>query len=74
MVRRAGDGERIVVTVDGRPVAQIGPLESTGEPSLDDLIAAGLLLAPALGVTPEAPEPVTLPIDVRADDAIDELR
>ena len=26
-VRRAGAGERIVVTVDGRPVAQLGPLD-----------------------------------------------
>ena len=32
-VRRAGGGERIVITVDGRPVAQLGPLEpGAGEP------------------------------------------
>ncbi len=44
--RRAGSGERIVVTVDGRPVAQLGPLDPTdGEPSLADLAARGLLVA-----------------------------
>ncbi|RMH75921.1 MAG: type II toxin-antitoxin system prevent-host-death family antitoxin, partial [Actinomyces sp.] len=45
-VRRAGDGERIVVTVDGRPVAQLGPLEPSPRPGLDDLVAAGLLTPP----------------------------
>ena len=26
-VRRAGGGERILITVDGRPVAQLGPID-----------------------------------------------
>src|SRR3546814_20459671 len=33
-LRQAGAGERVVVTVDGRPVAQLGPLEPSGTPSL----------------------------------------
>ena len=46
-VRRAGAGERIVVTVDGRPAAQLGPIESEqGGVGIDDLVAAGLLIAP----------------------------
>lgn len=46
-VRRAGAGERIVVTVDGRPAAQLGPVESDhGAADIDDLVAAGLLVAP----------------------------
>ena len=32
-VRRAGGGERIVITVDGRPVAQLGPLEPAPAPT-----------------------------------------
>lgn len=45
IVRRAGAGQRIVITVDGRPVAQLGPLEPlTGEPTIDDLAARGLLV------------------------------
>jgi prevent-host-death family protein len=44
-VRRAGAGERIVITVDGRPVAQLGPLEPVGGPlTLEDLAARGLLV------------------------------
>lgn len=43
-VRRAGAGERIVVTVAGRPVAQLGPLDPAAEtPTIDDLVARGLV-------------------------------
>lgn len=45
VVRRAHDGERIVVTVDGIPMAQIVPMDAPlVERSIDDLIAAGLVL------------------------------
>jgi antitoxin (DNA-binding transcriptional repressor) of toxin-antitoxin stability system len=42
-LRRAGAGERIVVTGGGRPVAQLGPVEADAEPTVEDLIARGLL-------------------------------
>jgi prevent-host-death family protein len=47
-VRRAGAGERIVITVDGRPVAQLGPIEPGrgAGPTLDDLAARGLVVLP----------------------------
>jgi prevent-host-death family protein len=46
-VRRAGGGERIVITVDGRPVAQLGPIEpGAGAVTLDDLAARGLVALP----------------------------
>ena len=46
-VRRAGAGERIVITVDGRPVAQLGPIDpGTDAPTLADLAARGLLQLP----------------------------
>ena len=42
--RRAGAGERIVITVDGQPLAQLGPIEAGGDaPTIDDLAARGLL-------------------------------
>lgn len=45
-LRRAEGGERIVVTVAGRPVAQLGPLDPAGEaPTIDDLVARGLVVA-----------------------------
>lgn len=75
MVRRAAAGERIIVTVDGVPVAQLGPLEpSGGSPSLDDLIAAGLVLPPGRRDRPGPPEPEDVPIDARPDAVLDELR
>jgi prevent-host-death family protein len=46
-VRRAGAGERIVITVDGRPVAQLGPIEPPDRTvTLDDLAARGLVTLP----------------------------
>jgi len=49
-VRRAGSGERIVITVDGRPVAQLGPIEAgAGTVTLDDLVARGLVVPPRRG-------------------------
>lgn len=44
VARRAGDGERFLVTVDGRPIAQMGPIESSDDrPGLAELAARGLL-------------------------------
>lgn len=74
VVRRAGTGERIVITVDGRPVAQLGPLEAPGAPSIDDLAAAGLVQLPHRTDRPGAPEPVAVPVDVRVDAVLAELR
>lgn len=54
-VRRAGAGARVVVTIDGRPVAQLGPLESSdGELTLEDLSARGLV---ELARRPDRPPP-----------------
>ena len=74
VVRRAGAGERIVVTVDGEPVAQLGPLEPAGSPTLDDLAAAGLVRLPGRPDRPQPPGPAPVPVDVRADSVIAELR
>ncbi len=74
VLRRAGSGERIVVTVDGRPVAQIGPVTPGGSPTLDDLVAAGLVEPPR--VKAPMPEPVAdeVPVDAGLDKVIDEIR
>lgn len=74
-VRRAGSGERIIITVDGRPVAQLGPLEATeGEPTLEDLANRGLVVAAR---RPDRPLPtVSVPIwaGVRLDRLLAEVR
>jgi prevent-host-death family protein len=74
LVRRAEAGERIVVTVGGRPVAQLAPLGDPATPSLADLVAAGLAAAPTRPDRPAAPDPVDMPVDVRAERLLDELR
>jgi prevent-host-death family protein len=62
VVRRARGGERIVITVDGVPAAQIGPLNDVAaDRSLDDLIAAGLVLAPRVASAPRPAMPTRSP-------------
>jgi prevent-host-death family protein len=74
VVRRAGAGERIVVTVDGVPAAQLGPLEPTAAVTVDDLVAAGLARPPGRRDRPEAPEAEDPPVDIRPGRVLDELR
>lgn len=75
VLRRAGAGERVVVTVDGEPVAQLGPLEPEGAPTLDDLVATGLVDAPRRAGDPAPdPAPIDLAVDIRLDDILGELR
>lgn len=75
-VRRAGNGERIIITVDGRPVAQLGPLEpaQAADLTLDDLIARGALIAPRDNDLREPEEAVDLWAGSRIDRAAAELR
>lgn len=74
VVRRAAAGERIVVTVDGVATAQLGPLTPDGTVTLDDLIAAGLVLPPGRTDRPEIGGVEDVPVDVRTDDVLDDLR
>jgi antitoxin (DNA-binding transcriptional repressor) of toxin-antitoxin stability system len=60
-VRRAGGGERIVITVDGRPMAQLGPIEAgDGVVTLDDLAARGLVTLPRRA--DRGPSAVSVPV------------
>ena len=75
LVRRASSGERVVITSDGVPVAVLGPLEpAAGGVTMDDLVAAGLVVPPGRLDRPDAPEPANLPIDTRSGRVLDELR
>jgi len=79
LVRRAGQGERIVVTVDGSPLAQLGPLQpDRAGLELHDLAAAGLIEAPQHAPAAEAdralPAPYPVPADVNLDRLIDQIR
>lgn len=76
VLRRAAAGESVTVTVDGVPTARIGPLEPAGAPSLDDLVATGLVEPPRRppGTAPAELVPVDLPVDIRLDDVLEALR
>jgi prevent-host-death family protein len=74
VLRQAAAGERVVVTVDGRPVAQLGPVEAAGAPTLDELAAAGLVEPPRRRDRPPAPDPVDTAVDVRLDRVLTEVR
>ncbi|HET6663962.1 MAG TPA: type II toxin-antitoxin system prevent-host-death family antitoxin [Acidimicrobiales bacterium] len=74
VVRRASRGERVVVTVDGVPVAQLGPLDAAPGVTMDDLVAAGLVGPPGRRDRPPLPEVEDAPVDVRPDGVLDELR
>ncbi len=75
VVRRASAGERVVVSVDGTPTAQLGPLEPdrTGV-TLWDLAGAGLIEPPRRPDQPEAPAPLPVPADTRVDRLLDAVR
>ena len=73
-LRQAAAGERVVVTVDGRPVAQLGPLEARGGPTLADLAASGLVEPPRRPDRPDPPDALDTAVDVRLDRVLDEVR
>ncbi len=64
----------MIVTVDGHPIAQLGPLDPRGRPTIDDLAAAGLLRLPRRRDHPPMPDPAALPIDARVDLIVEGLR
>jgi prevent-host-death family protein len=74
-VRAAGGGDRLIVTVSGTPVAQLGPLEaSDAQPTLAHLVAAGLVVAPRRSDPPDLERVVPAWAGVRIDRLLSELR
>ncbi len=70
-LRRVSRGERLVVTDRNRPVAELGPVPSSG-PDLDRLVAEGRVSRPLRSGLPESLE---LTGDPRAlSRALDEIR
>jgi antitoxin (DNA-binding transcriptional repressor) of toxin-antitoxin stability system len=66
----------VVITVGGRPVAQLGPLDSgaDGQPTLDDLAARGLLQRARRTDRPAPDLLVAMPVGTRLDRLLDEVR
>jgi prevent-host-death family protein len=72
-VRRAATGQRTIISSNGRPVAQLGPLDESA-PELQQLIASGALVAPRRLGRWRAPDAVPVWSGVRIDRALRELR
>ncbi len=74
-VRRAGNGERIIITVNGRPTAQLGPITPIDSaPTLADLAAQGLVTLPHRPDRPVSSLSIDLWTGVRLDRLISEVR
>ena len=74
-VRRAGSGERIVITVDGRPVAQLGPLEPVdGQLTIEDLAARGQVVLARRDDRPEPEFSMPMWAGTRLDQLVREVR
>mgnify|MGYP002377643279 CR=1 FL=1 len=74
-VRRAGAGQRTVITIGGRAIAQLGPVEpELGQTVLADLFASGSVVAPRR--TDAARPAPAIPVwsGVRLDRALKEVR
>jgi prevent-host-death family protein len=76
-VRRAESGQRVVITVGGQAVAQLGPLEPLGrerQPTIDDLAARGLVIKARRGDRPPPDVLVAVPVGTRLDRLVGEVR
>lgn len=74
-VRRASGGQRVMISVGGRAAAQLGPIEDVdGVPTIDALVAAGLLVPPRRTDARGPRQPVPVWSGVRLDRAFRELR
>ena len=75
-LRRAEAGQRIVVTIGGRPVAQLAPIEApeAAQPTLADLAARGLVLPARRDDRPAPDVLVPLRVGTRLDRLLAELR
>lgn len=76
VVRRARAGERLIITVDGVPAAEIGPVSAAwrAAASVDELIATGAVVAPRQRTAPRRPKPVPAPSGRSSSDVLAELR
>jgi prevent-host-death family protein len=75
VVRRARAGERLIITVDGVPAAEIGPVSVTDrQSSIEELIATGAVLGPRVRTAPPPARPVRAPSGRSSSDVLRQLR
>ena len=75
VVRRARAGERMIITVDGVPAAEIGPVSpANGVTSLDELIATGAVVAARVNAAAHPARPLPAPSGRSSSDVLHRLR
>jgi prevent-host-death family protein len=75
VVRRVRAGERLIITIDGVPAAQLVPLDDTPrEVTIDELVATGRILPPRQRGRLAPARPVRLPHGPSVTELLDELR
>ena len=75
VVRRARAGERLIITVDGVPAAEIGPVSPTERvASLDELVATGGVVAARVRAAGRPAKPVPAPTGRSSLDVLNQLR
>ena len=75
VVRRARTGERMIITVDGVPAAEIGPIRTAERAnSIEQLIAGGLVLPARSRTAPAPPRPVAAPSGRPSLEVLGQLR
>ncbi len=73
-LRVANSGEQVIITVDGKPFASLGPLEAQNEITIDHLVAGGLVNKPLRDQPLGDPEAPILPADSNVSAIIREVR
>lgn len=75
-IRRAGAGERIIVTVSGDPVAILSPVDSLDPevPVFTDLIANGAVIAPRRAGQFSLGNPINVHSGARIDQLLRQVR
>lgn len=74
VVRRARAGERLIITVDGVPAAEIGPVSAEHASSLDQLISTGSVVGARIRTGSAPARPVPAPSGRSSSSVLRELR
>ncbi|MPZ54287.1 MAG: type II toxin-antitoxin system prevent-host-death family antitoxin [Acidimicrobiia bacterium] len=73
LVRRVRGGERILITSNGIPVAELGPVTTSGE-TIEELAANGLIRLPQSDGSRPTPTPVPARPGVTSDQVLADVR
>ncbi len=75
-VKRAQSGDAVVITVNGEPVAELGPIGKTIESptTIADLVARGVVIAPRRVKGYRYSDPISVHSGARIDQILREVR